>query len=102
MLLICGSTSININVLVKCNVHMHVIKQKYDIGTPGVLHAYTKKKVKHPLIYFTISSSLSYHLCSVLFVITCGRLVIARISLTAHVLVSSEEILSRVTYILFI
>jgi hypothetical protein len=51
MLLKYGSTSININVLVKFNVHIRVIKQKYDIGTPGVLHAYTKKKVKHPLIY---------------------------------------------------
>jgi hypothetical protein len=51
MLLKYGSTSININVLVKFNVHIHVIKQNYDIGTPGVLHAYTKKKVKHPLIY---------------------------------------------------
>ena len=38
MLLIYGSTSININVLVKLNVHMHVIKQNNDIGTPGVLH----------------------------------------------------------------
>jgi len=38
MLLIYGSTSININVLVKFNVHKHVIKQNYDIGTPGVLH----------------------------------------------------------------
>jgi len=38
MLLIYGSTSIHINVLVKLNVHIHVIKQNYDIGTPGVLH----------------------------------------------------------------
>jgi len=40
MLLIYGSTSININVLVKFNVHTHVIKQNYDIGTTGVLHVF--------------------------------------------------------------
>jgi hypothetical protein len=38
MLLIYGSTSIHINLLVKFNVHIYVIKQNYDIGTPGVLH----------------------------------------------------------------
>ena len=38
MLLIYSSTSININVLVKFDVHIHVIKQNYDIGTPCVLH----------------------------------------------------------------
>jgi len=38
MLLIYGGTSINMNVLVKFNVHIHVIKQNYDIGTPGGLH----------------------------------------------------------------
>ena len=38
MLLIYGSTSININVPVKFNVRIHVIKQNYDIGTAGVLH----------------------------------------------------------------
>ena len=38
MLLIYCITSININVLVKFNVHIHVIKQNYDIGNPGVLH----------------------------------------------------------------
>jgi hypothetical protein len=38
MLLIYGSTSININVLVKFNVHIHVLKQNYDIGTHSILH----------------------------------------------------------------
>jgi hypothetical protein len=38
MLLIYGYTSININMLVKFNVHIHVIKQNYDIGTPSALH----------------------------------------------------------------
>jgi hypothetical protein len=38
MLLIYCITSININVLVKFNPDIHVIKQNYDIGNPGVLH----------------------------------------------------------------
>ena len=38
MLLIFCITSININVRVKFNVHIHVIKQNYDIDNPGVLH----------------------------------------------------------------
>jgi hypothetical protein len=38
MLLIYCITSININVLMKFYVHIHVIKQNYDIGNTGVLH----------------------------------------------------------------
>ena len=38
MLLIYCITSIHINVLVKFNVHIHVIKQNYDIDTRGLLH----------------------------------------------------------------
>jgi hypothetical protein len=38
MLLIYCITSININVLVKFNPDIHVIKQNYDIGNTGVLH----------------------------------------------------------------
>jgi hypothetical protein len=37
MLLIYCITSININVLVKFNPDIHVIKQNYDIGNPGVI-----------------------------------------------------------------
>jgi hypothetical protein len=59
VLLIYGSTSININVVVKFNVCMYVLKQNYDIGTPSALHV-----LEYLTFYKLIRLCNAVHICN--------------------------------------